>query len=412
MRTFAPYAPIPDLASLSTSRRSSYLRMSTPTAQDVARIAAMGDLVLRNLQITQCYSELAHAAEDLFGSGANWCAFATWASKQAGRTIRGEDMARTFEDRFADSPEVQILLQAVGRELQHLGRTAEIRRIREAVVAALNPRAALRRASVAVARGNVKVFEEIGFEIARFLEFFAGSDVVDPERVESFCETLPEGEPLVGQSLLRDAFRAYGEACRTSDSAARAQLLFYGNVLIGLHEQTRLQPEIEAAMDASLGDPDDVRQAILKALLPGFWLRLRIRLSRILKRQLPLDALLDQLVGDAQQLIRQIVTQSLLTLPVSRSAIVRFGRDIGGPFPPALARLTHPELTALIQRIDPTPDNMSETAAEDWADLDDRMHFITDFFRCYHAREALFDAPFTAEQVSELKAGRRPAGQL
>jgi len=28
--------------------------------------------------------------------GANWCTFATWASRQAGQTIRQEDLARTL----------------------------------------------------------------------------------------------------------------------------------------------------------------------------------------------------------------------------------------------------------------------------------------------------------------------------
>ena len=386
--------------------------MSTPTAQDVARIAAMDDIIVRNLHITQCYSELAHAAAGFFGRGANWCAFATWASKQAGRTIRGEDLVRAFEDRYAKSPEVQILVQAVGRELGRLGRSRDVQRIRDVVFEALDPRAALDRAGDAAARGNVKVFSEIGYEIARFMESFGGPEDVDPDRVEAFCATLPEGEPMVGQSLLRDAFRAYGEACRAIADAERAQLLFLANVLIALHEQTRLQPEIEDAMNASLGSRNEIRQRILKELLPGFWIRLRLRLSRILKRQMPLDALLDQLIDDAQLLIRQVITQSLLTLPISRDSILQFGRDIGQSFPPELARLTHPKLMELIRRIDPTPDSLSETAAADWADLDDRMHFITDFFRCYHVRDALFDAPFTSEQVSALRAGRMPSGKL
>jgi len=43
--------------------------------------------MVRNLRITQCYSALAGAA--------NWCSFATWVSKQAGQTIRGEDLLET-----------------------------------------------------------------------------------------------------------------------------------------------------------------------------------------------------------------------------------------------------------------------------------------------------------------------------
>jgi hypothetical protein len=35
------------------------------------------------------------------GRPANWCTFATWAAKLAGRMIRKEDLARTFERVFA-----------------------------------------------------------------------------------------------------------------------------------------------------------------------------------------------------------------------------------------------------------------------------------------------------------------------
>ena len=77
-----------------------------PTVADVDRIAALADPVLRNLQITQCYCELSRAfAARTGGAPANWCTFATWASKQAGQTIRKEDLARTFERLFAESPE-------------------------------------------------------------------------------------------------------------------------------------------------------------------------------------------------------------------------------------------------------------------------------------------------------------------
>ena len=63
-----------------------------PPATEVERIAALPDPVLRNLQITQCYHELAACLPGRTGPGANWCTFATWASKQAGQTIRKEDL--------------------------------------------------------------------------------------------------------------------------------------------------------------------------------------------------------------------------------------------------------------------------------------------------------------------------------
>lgn len=48
----------------------------------------------------------------------------------------------------------------------------------------------------------------------------------------------------------------------------------------------------------------------------------------------------------------------------------------------------------------------------DWAALTDRIHFIADMFRCYQTTPALFDPPFTADQVIALKAGQVPIGRL
>src|SRR5215211_7975552 len=63
-----------------------------PGVDDVRRIAAIANPVVRNLEITQCYSRLAAAFAARNGEGANWCSYATWASRQAGGTIRGEDL--------------------------------------------------------------------------------------------------------------------------------------------------------------------------------------------------------------------------------------------------------------------------------------------------------------------------------
>ena len=67
---------------------------SPPTTAEVKAIAVLADPVVRNLRITQCYHELAVAMSTLTGPGANWCAVATWASRQAGQSIRKEDLER------------------------------------------------------------------------------------------------------------------------------------------------------------------------------------------------------------------------------------------------------------------------------------------------------------------------------
>src|ERR671910_102327 len=128
-----------------------------PTVADVDRIAALGDPVLRNLQITQCYCELSRLFAARTGGGpANWCTFATWASKQAGQTIRMEDLARTFERLFGRSPEARSAGNAAVASRAERRRRNGGEPLWEALWKALWPTAAFDRASDAVARGNRK----------------------------------------------------------------------------------------------------------------------------------------------------------------------------------------------------------------------------------------------------------------
>jgi hypothetical protein len=52
------------------------------------------------------------------------------------------------------------------------------------------------------------------------------------------------------------------------------------------------------------------------------------------------------------------------------------------------------------------------SGADNWSDLNDRMHFIADLFRAYQEWPQLFDPAFTPVQVIEIKAGRKPEGRL
>ena len=96
-----------------------------PTVAEVDRIAALGDPAIRNLQITQCYYELSAALAERTGLSANWCTFATWASKQAGQAIRKEDLARTLENALDTAP---AATQAAGNEVQSLHQSLDASR--------------------------------------------------------------------------------------------------------------------------------------------------------------------------------------------------------------------------------------------------------------------------------------------
>src|SRR5688572_8036206 len=60
--------------------------------EEVRSICRIENTLIRNLRITECYYRLSAAVAQRVGPGANWCTFATWASRQAGCTIRGEDL--------------------------------------------------------------------------------------------------------------------------------------------------------------------------------------------------------------------------------------------------------------------------------------------------------------------------------
>ena len=385
---------------------------SFPAVAEIDRIAALSDPAWRNLLITQSYYELSAALARRLGAAANWCTFAVWASKQAGRTIRREDFAGLLERKLQHSPELAQALQEVAGAARHLGSKLDalgLQSVGKRILLAA-AEAAMVRASAAVAQGNHKVFAEIARDFSRFLETFADGAPFDGERIARFVEALRPGDPPDGQGYLRRAFTRLYAAGFSTDARARAEQLFLANLEIGFHEQTRLQPEIAAALEAALPDGETLHRDLLHALFPGagWLLRLRMRLPRRLRRMGLLDRALDRLGAALRPPLRQVVTEILLGLehPGGR---LRLTEDLARPFPDSLRTLADPELRELLGRLDPTLDSTAGSGAPDWADFPQRMHYVTDYFRCFHEEPLLLDPPFTAEQVAALKAGRMPS---
>ena len=326
-----------------------------PTAAELERIAAQQDMVLRNLRITDAYHRLALAVRDCTGAGANWCTFATWALKQAGHTIRREDLLHSLRARLRSSAELAPLLHAV----LPLTVLHSVDHLTAAIADAINDDPAFARAAQSVAEGNLKVFQEIAIQFAHFL---AAETSSTPGAFEQFLGTLAPGDPPQGQRLLADAFKAYHSALGEADPIARAQRLFYANILIGLHEQTRLQPEIAAALNAGF-DEGNVRRHLLAALLPSFWRRIRHRVSGWFGARPPLNEVLDRLLPLVQRELRHIVTAEVMTLQFPGGVMVRLGHDLAGSFPNSLATIAHSELSAFLQRFDTTKDSVKGTGA-------------------------------------------------
>ena len=151
------------------------------------------------------------------------------------------------------------------------------------------------------------------------------------------------------------------------------------NLEIGLHEQTRLQPEIREALDAATAPEQTLLQRILG------W---------PLQRQLT-------------RLSREAITRCLMVLTLP-GAVLYLGRNLDMPVPAAV----NPDLAALLARYEPVAPAADDCGARDWSELTQRMHYIAHLFRAYHEDDQLGSPPFTPAQVERLRAGVLPDGEL
>ena len=377
-----------------------------PTVDDVRRIVAIENPVLRNLEITHCYARLSTAMAQRTGPPcANWCTFATWASRQAGRTIRGEDLIETLRARLHEGPRLLHPLASLGRVLLRKG-LFDPRSMLGRLTAQLHtPFDVFERTSDAVARGNRKVFEEIGLEFARYLHDVPAGAAADAPELGAFLDGLRAGEPPDGQRYLRQAFTRYARAAATDDESARAQLLLLANLEIGMHEQTRLQPEIRESLDAPYEVAQDLDRRLLRVVAP-WWRRPP---PRFIAR--PVGAIGARAQRGQADMLRELITRSLMVMSLP-GRLLYLGANMDEPVPPALAQLGDEELTALLARFEPRAPLPDVTGARDWSDFDQRMHYIAHLFRAFHLREELLGPPFTPEQVAQFSAGRVPDGLL
>lgn len=387
--------------------------LPAPSVADVQRITALQQPVLRNLQITLCYYQLSAAFAQRTGAGANWCTFATWASKQAGQTIRKEDLLRTLQAALQLQPDVEAALALVAKLARQAGAAQPVAQIKQLALVSLVTNTA-NRASEAVSRGNKKVFEEIALHFARFIASCFTNGQYTQNTIEAFCNTLQPGLPPDGQTYLQQAFRCYYAALFEGDEKKRAELMLLANLQVGYHEQTRLQPEIAASLNAAHMDAAGVKAKLLQLLFPAtnYVSRFRLLLQNLFRQTALLDKAIAVLISHVQQHLRRVLTAQLMTLTLPPNNRLQLGRDLTVDYPECLQKLSHTGLLALLAQIDPTPDSPRESGAVDWAHLPERMHYIADLFRCYHLSPQMFQKPFTDEQVEAMQSGAVPAGPL
>ena len=388
---------------MTSSARSS----AVPT--DLDSIVALENAVLRNLLITQRYHDLSRGLrETVDDDNANWSTFATWASKTAGETIRDQEVPKIAVKLLADADEVGDAVDFVTGLLSKL-----------VPVVKLDPphllepiHQTIADLSAQIALGNLKVFRELAPVFASFIETFRDDRAFDETKLEGWIGKLRNGPPQNdGQELLKSAFRNYYQAKFETDDVLKAQLLLAANCQIGLHEQTRLQPQIEGALDAPIED-------LLRARIEGH-ARQSVPEAKHGALQTMLDAGLSPILKEVAKAWREIATRHLMSLALPFGERLSLGSDLraepGEPvFPAPLQRLSAPpDLLVLVSQYDRASTHGAReagSAAIDWASLPDRMNFIINLFRSRQQDEVLFDQPFDEGQRDSISEGMVPVG--
>lgn len=353
-------------------------------------VAALQDGALRNLWITQTYHDLSKELSSAIDPhDANWSTFACWASKTAGESIRNAEVPNLMMLALRAEASFEELCRGLLRDLLGIHEAAAPDDIFDLA------RDAIATVSAQVAAGNLRVFAELAPVFASFVQTFGKDKAHDAAKYEAYAARFRPGPAdQDGQDLLREAFGYYYEA-KFAKADVRAQKMLHANCLIGLHEQTRLQPNIAAALDAPIATIFRERlQASAKRGVPD---RLHGAIESITARD-------SELVRCVERAWQSFATQALMQLALPGGAAIPLGMDpnevLGMGYPKALRTLSDPKLIALARRFG--ADGTRDTAAADWSSLPQRMRFIIDLFRTTQQHAALFDQPFSDSHRSQL----------
>jgi hypothetical protein len=361
-------------------------------------IAGLSDPVVRNLCITQRYHELAAGLRDAgLGPDATWCAFAVWASKTAGATIRGDVLPTRAKDCFADSGATEGILD----RFNHGVEAWAMRRLSHEHIAQV-----IDSVTADVARhvgdGNLLVFAELAPLFTALLDGCRASPCEPQQLSQAMAPALTALTKSEDAGGVVDAFAAY-EAARFA-AASRPVLVLQANTLAVAHEQQRLQPAISGALNAPISDSlKQVIEADVVGHLPGADAR------RVL------DGLADEVCTHLDATWDTVLTEVIMQL-VTATETFDLRRDVPplaeGMFPPELIDIAGTVADPVVARWDRTNGTGVPSGARDWDVLEDRMNFIVNLFRSRQQDAALFDPPFSNAQLGVLATGQLPPGPL
>jgi hypothetical protein len=364
--------------------------------------------VLRNLLITQCYHDLSRELGRVLGSSnVNWCTFATWASKTAGRFIRNDEIPALFRKLLEDSRGFRSGHARLSAGLFNLHPETTLS---EFGLFGVADRIVL-DVSGQITAGNLKVFSELAPVFARFVRLFDGG-TLDERGADRLMGSLRSGSSSRdGQAMLREAIENFLDAARESDPRKKAQHMLIANAQTGLHEQIRLQPYIAGSLNAPIeetlgriwereGAPPPEKHSLLDRVA-ALW-----------------DRLGAALVHDAEKAWGMFSAEELMTLAVPGQVLrlgatlppVRSGRPL---YPEQLRQIQNEAAHDLLLQYDALdPHEQGEVGADDWSALAQRMRYILALFRSRQQEASMLQQPFTDAQMAAILADHVPDGPL
>ena len=366
------------------------LWMSNLLTKDYIQSIIDGEnLVVRNLQVTQGYYRISSAMKKCVSSkNVNWTSFATHASKTAGQALRHELMPGLLKS---------AMLRLGGYENTFMFLNEGLGSADLPLSEDQNSRLgeAFRQVSLLISDGNITVFDELAWPFVSFINSFSNDWAYDKGKLQAFLDEHLQPGPLSdgGQDYLAEAFTAFYNARYETRAKAKAEYVLQGNLLVGLHEQTRLQPQIEQAMAVPLelfSDKPKTPRERIKAF----------------KKTPPM----------MREIISKTFTQMLMSITLP-SRELKLGETVIAPtgvtsFPSDLIDIENPRCLELVRMFETSQDTLSGSGAKNWASLRDRMSFVVDFFRSYQQYKRLWEPPFSEQQVPVIESGHFPAGPL
>jgi hypothetical protein len=359
------------------------------TEEYIQSVKERQNLVVRNLQVTQGYYRISSAMKKYVSSkNVNWTTFAAHASKTAGQALRHELMPGLLKSSMLRlggyENTFMFLNEGLGSVEPQLSKEQRSR-LGEA----------FRHVSLLISDGNITVFDELASPFAAFINRFKDDWNYDGSKFQAFLDEYLLPGPLSegGQDYLREAFSAFYNARYETRAKAKAEYVLMGNLLVGLHEQTRLQPQIEQAMAVPLELFSDDAKASQQD-------------GNTKKKVSPLMS------GVIAKAFTQMMM--LITLP---NRDLKLGETVIAPtgfvsFPMDLLEIENPRCLELVRMFETSQDTLTGSGADNWSSLRDRMSFVVDFFRSHQQYKRMWEPPFSEEQADVIEAGHFPAGPL